>query len=91
MIRAYKISENPSNFPSEIAYINKVVYFACRGDNCIAVFDEKKDEEGIGLTERMKFKVGNWPRHFKVENNGVIYVACQYENLVQRFRWEGEK
>ena len=56
-----------------------------------AFWDEKKDEEGIGLTERMKFKVGNWPRHFKVENNGVIYVACQYENLVQRFRWEGEK
>ena len=38
MIRAYKISENPSNFPSEIAYKNSMVYLASRGDDCISVF-----------------------------------------------------
>ena len=55
------------------------------------IFEENKEEEIPKLVEKFRFKVGQWPRHFKVSNAGTIYVACQNENIVQRFRWEEGK
>lgn len=61
---------------------------ANRGDNSLIIFDIPT--LGI-LKERFRFKVGNWPRHFTISKAGTIYVACQYENVVQRYRYEGGK
>ena len=63
---------------------------ACRGDNFIVVFEYKTGEQGVYLKQKLRFKVGDWPRHFKVSNDGTIYVACQYANMLERFKWQGE-
>lgn len=87
-LSAYRISNNPTNYPSEVHYYNNSVYMANRGDNYLIIFDIP--ELGV-LKERFRFKVGEWPRHFNISAAGTIYVACQYENQVQRYRFEGGK
>ena len=41
--------------------------------------------------EKFRFKVGQWPRHFKISQAGTIYVAAQHENILQRFKYENGK
>ena len=48
------------------------------------------DVEEMDLSQKLRFKVGNWPRHFNVSNSGIVYVACQFDNIVQRFKWEDQ-
>lgn len=61
---------------------------ANRGDNTLIIFDVPS----IGvLKEKFRFKVGDWPRHFNISKKGTIYIACQFENIVQRFKFEDGK
>ena len=39
LLRAYRISDSALNFPSEIVYIDELVYMACRGDNYLIIFE----------------------------------------------------
>jgi 6-phosphogluconolactonase (cycloisomerase 2 family) len=84
----YRISNNPENFPSEVACHNKQVVVANRGDNTVVVFEIP--QEGT-LKERFRFRVGDWPRHFKMTKSDQLYVACQKENMVQVYRFANEK
>ena len=38
LLRAYRVSENALNFPSEITYKDGLVYMALRGDNYLIIF-----------------------------------------------------
>lgn len=87
LLMAYQISQNPNNFLSEIKYFKKVVFVALRGDNKIMIFDEKENE----LVQRCSFAVGNWPRHFAVTQEGHLIVACQKENLIQKYMMKDDK
>ena len=48
------------------------------------IFDEK-------LEQNCSFKVGDWPRYFKMTPEGYMYVTCQYGNTVQKFKITEEK
>ena len=89
------MSQNFSNYPSEIRFRQNQLYLACRGDDYLIVFDFSSRQEGSGvvlqLREKFRFKVGEWPRHFNVSQGGIVYVACQYRNVVQRFRISEDK
>jgi len=61
-----------------------MVFMANRGDNYLIIFDIPV--EGT-LKEKFRFKVGEWPRHFNISKAGTIYVACQLENIVQRYKF----
>lgn len=76
LLSAYRISNSPTNYPSEVVYQNKMVFMANRGDNHLIIFDVPTAEGGT-LKERFRFKVGEWPRHFNISKAGTIYVACQ--------------
>ena len=51
------------------------------------IFDEKEDK----LEQNCSFKVGDWPRYFKMTPEGYMYVTCQYGNVVQKFKITEEK
>lgn len=85
-IIAYKLSQNPTNYPSEVHYSNGQVMVALRGDDKIMVFKEKSEELEVDYS----FKVGSYPRHFAVFGN-LIFVACQKGNLVQKYIASSEK
>lgn len=44
MTVAYKISQNPGNFPAEVRYLNSQIYLSNRGDNKLMIFDEREDK-----------------------------------------------
>lgn len=67
--------------------MNGLVYVGLRGDNKIMIFDEA----GEKLVQKFSFKVGDWPRHFVVSKEGNLIVACQKENKVMKFFYQGEK
>ena len=70
---AYKVSNNPENFLSEVRYLKGSVYVGLRGDDKVMVFKEK----GEALEMHCSFKVGNFPRHLNVSEEGFVYVSCQ--------------
>ena len=37
------------------------------------------------------FKVGNFPRHLVVTQDGYVYVSCQKGNVVQKYILDGDK
>lgn len=51
------------------------------------VFSDDKDK----LTQKLAFKVGNWPRHFAITDYGVMYIACQREDKVYRYLFKEDK
>jgi 6-phosphogluconolactonase len=61
-IIAYKISQNPTNYPAEVHYFRNQVFLALRGDDKIMIFDEKEDK----LEVNCSFKVKEFPRHFSI-------------------------
>lgn len=84
---AYRVSNNPENFPSEVSYWHGEVYIALRGDDKIIVFGDEKDK----LSQKLAFKVGKWPRHFTITDYGVMYIACQKEDRVYRYLFKDDK
>lgn len=82
------MSQNPSNYPSELKYFKGNIFMANRGDNYMIIFDIVEETK---LGEKFRFKVGEWPRHFNISESGTIYIACQFENVVQRYKWENDK
>ena len=87
LVVAYKVSQNVNNFPAEVQYLNNRVYVSLRGDNKALIFDEKDGK----LQQNCSFKVGDWPRYFKMTPEGYMYVTCQYGNLVQKFKIAEDK
>ena len=84
---AYKVSNNPENFLSEVRYLKGSVYVGLRGDDKVMVFKEK----GEALEMHCSFKVGNFPRHLNVSEEGFVYVSCQKGDVVQKFLFEADK
>ena len=39
LLSAYRVSNNPTNYPSEVLYRSGTVYMANRGDNYLIIFD----------------------------------------------------
>lgn len=84
---AYKVSQNPGNYPAEVRYLQDKVYLSNRGDNKVMIFDEKEEK----LEQNCSFKVGDWPRYFTITPSGYMYVACQNGNLVEKYHITAEK
>lgn len=84
---AYKVSTNELNFLSEVKYISGQVYLGLRGDDKVMVFHAKEDR----LELNFSFRVGSWPRHFAATAEGTLFVACQKQNLVQKYQVSSEK
>jgi hypothetical protein len=45
------------------------------------IFNEKEES----LEMKFSFKVANFPRHFAVTSENMIFVACQKANLIQKY------
>lgn len=53
-IIAYKVSQNPTNYPSEVHYFNGQVFLGLRGDDKIMIFDEKNDQLDVNCSFKVK-------------------------------------
>lgn len=42
-------------------------------------------EKGENLEMNFSFKVANFPRHFAVTKENMIFVACQKGNVIQKY------
>ena len=51
------------------------------------IFNEKDDK----LQQNCSFKVGDFPRYFKMTPEGYMYVTCQLGNVVQKFKIADDK
>jgi hypothetical protein len=53
-IIAYKVSQNPINYPSEVHYFMGQVFLGLRGDDKIMIFDEKGDHLDVNCSFKVK-------------------------------------
>lgn len=53
-IIAYKVSQNPINYPSEVHYFMGQVFLGLRGDDKIMIFDEKEEHLEVSCSFKVK-------------------------------------
>ena len=66
------------NFPSHLEIYQDKLYVANRGNNDISIYNIYENK----LYLYKVIKLGGSPRHFAIDN-GIIYVACQDENIIE--------
>ena len=75
------------NWPGGACLLGDVLLVGNRGPNTISAFRVG----GAGAQRLGEWPTGNWPRHLAaLPQQGLVFAACQRENAVCAYRWQGE-
>lgn len=73
------------NAPGGACLAGDVLFVGNRGPNTVSAFRlTKKGAEFAG-----EWQTGNWPRHLAFVGDDALFAACQRENAVWKYRWDG--
>lgn len=73
------------NAPGGGCVAGDVLFVGNRGPNTVSAFRLTKD----GAVLAGEWESGNWPRHLAFVGEDLLFAACQRENSVWQYRWDG--